>query len=141
MTQLAPNRFDLSINGIRHNVFRCRPELKTPPSAMLDQGYWAHVSVKMRMGDIVEVLPEDCSYFSRLLVLDAGKLYAKVAVIEHVEINKADDEIEDVSGYEIKWRGPSARYGVIRGKDVLKDGFVSKLEAKTWIDETLLKAA
>lgn len=140
MTQLATNRFDLSINGIRHNVFRCRPELKTPIAALLEQGFWAHVSAKLRMGDIIEVLPEDCSYFAKLLVRDAGKLYAKVAVIEHVELNKADEDIQ-VAGYEIKWRGPTHKFGVIRGKDVLKDGFVDKAEAKAWIDETLLKAA
>lgn len=141
VTQLAPNRFEMSINGIRHNVHRARPELGTPIDAITDQAYWAHVSSKMRVGDLIEVVPEDASYFAELFVRDVGKLYAKVSVLRHLELNKRDAEVQTPAGYEVRWRGPQAKYGVVRGKDVLKDGFVDKAEATQWITDNLVKAA
>lgn len=140
MTQLATKNFDLSINGIRHNVFRVTPEVETPLSAILDPAYWAHVSAKMRPGDLLQVMPEDLSYFAELIVRDAGNLYAKVAVLHHVVFNKAE-EVKTPEGYEIRWRGPKCKFGVVRGNDVLKDGFLDKGEAKTWLDDLLRKAA
>lgn len=141
MTQLATNRFELSINGIRHNVFRVKPEIGTPPVALLDPHFWAHVSSKMSVGDIIEVIAEDGSYFAELLVRDVGNLFAKVAFKNPVmEFSKPED-VELPAGYEVKWRGPKLRYGVLHGTDVLKDGFVDKSEARTWLDDLLKKAA
>lgn len=141
MTQLATDRFHLSVNGIRHNIFRVNPEIGTPPTALLDQHYWAHVSAKLRMGDVIEVLAEDGSYYAELLVRDAGNLYAKVAFRNPVTEFGKTEEQEVPAGYEIKWRGPHAKFGVIHGKDVLKDGFVDKGEAGAWLKDLLKKAA
>lgn len=142
MTQLATNRFELSINGIRHNVFRVKPEIGTPPAALLDPHFWAHVSAKMSVGDLIEVLAEDGSYFAELLVRDVGNLFAKVAFKSPVvEFSKAEDEREVPAGYEVKWRGPKLRFGVLHGRDVLKDGFVDKAEAHTWLDDLLKNKA
>lgn len=142
MTQLATNRFELSINGIRHNIFRVTPEIGTPPSALLDPHYWAHVSAKLSVGNIIEVMAEDGSYFAELLVRDVGNLYAKVAFKNPPMIfSKMDEVIETPAGYEVKWRGPKARFGVLHGKDMLKDGFVDKAEAHAWLDDLLKKAA
>lgn len=141
MTQLATNRFELSINGIRHNIFRVTPEIGTPPSALLDPHYWAHVSARLSVGNIIEVLAEDGSYFAELLVRDVGNLYAKVAFKSPVTIFSNDEALEAPAGYEVKWRGPKARFGVLHGKDVLKDGFVDKTEAHAWLDDLVRKAA
>lgn len=139
MTQLATKNFQLSINGIRHNVFRVTPELDTPLDATLVPGYWAHVSAMLRIGDRIEVLAEDGSYFSELLVRDVGNLYAKVSVLSHTKFEQ--EVVEVPEGYDVKWRGPSAKYGVLRGKDVLKDGFVGKAEANAWLTDLIKKVA
>lgn len=141
MTQLATRNFELSINGIRHNIFRVTPEIGTPPAALLDPHYWAHVSAKLRFGDVIEVLAEDGSYFAELLVRDVGNLYAKVAFKNPVTVFSTDEAMEAPVGYAVKWRGPKARFGVIHGTDVLKDGFVDKAEAHAWLDDLLKKAA
>lgn len=140
MTQLAGNRFELSINGIRHNIFRVTPELGTPSAALLDQHYWAHVSAKLRVGDVIEVLAEDGAYFAELLVRDVGNLYAKVALKNVIEFAKAE-ALPTPVGYEVKWRGPKLKFGVLHGTDVLKDGFIDKTEAHIWLDELVKKAA
>ena len=140
MTQLAPNRFELSINGIRHNIFRVTPEMGTAPDALLDPHYWAHVSTKLSIGNIIEVMAEDGSYFAELLVRDVGNLFAKVAFKNPVTIFSNDEDLVTPVGYEVKWRGPKARFGVVHGKDVLKDGFVDKAEAHAWLNDLLKKA-
>lgn len=143
MTQLATNRFELSINGIRHNVFRVKPEIGTAPEALLDPHYWAHVSARLSVGDVIEVLAEDGSYFAELLVRDAGTLFAKVAFKSPVTVFAKPEEDDRAlpAGYEIKWRGPKVRFGVVHDKDVLKDGFVDRVEARAWLDDLLKKAA
>lgn len=140
MTQLATNRFELAMNGIRYNVHRATPEIGTPIEAVMSPAYWAHVSAKMAAWDEIRVIAEDGSYFLELLVRDVGHLYAKVALkASPIEFDK--EVVEVPQGYEIKWRGPVSKFGVVRGTDVLKDKFVDKGEARAWLDELLKKVA
>lgn len=132
MTQLASNRLKLA-DGQR-NFFRVIPEAGTPFDTMLTDRYWAHVAAKMKPGDHVEVWAEDGSYYAELLVQDAGKLYAKVAVKLHIKLDVV--EVKEgglmIEGYEVKWRGPQMKWCVLRGKDVLKEG-MDKASAIQWM--------
>lgn len=137
MTQLAPKNFEPS-ETVR-NEWHAKPEFGTPPEALLDSAYWAHVSSKMRRGDIVYALAEDNSYFSELLVLDVGKLFAKVCQLRCVKITQAQMlNVEVPEGYEIKFRGPR-KWSVLRGKDVLTED-KEKAEAERWLEDHI-KAA
>lgn len=130
MTQLAPKNFQLS-ETVR-NQWHAIPEYGTPPEALLTPAYWAHVSAKMRRGDIVCALSEDNSFFSELLVLDVGKLFAKVCQLRCVKITQSQMlNIEVPEGYEIKFRGPR-KWSVLRGKDVLKED-MEKPVAEQWL--------
>lgn len=132
MTQLASNR--LHEARTRRNIWTVTPEHGTPFEEILKDGYWAHVSVKMRPGDRVEVLAEDGSYFAELLVQDAGRLYAKVYPLRHVKLEAV--EVTEggpmMEGYEVKWQGPILKWCVLRGKDRLKDG-MDKHSAVQWM--------
>jgi hypothetical protein len=132
MTQLTPARFNAS-QSVR-NQWQVSPEYGTPPEALLDSGYWAHVSAKLRRGDIIVALAEDNSYYAELLVLEAGKLFAKVAPLRCVEISvKQMLNVEVPDGYEIKFRGPK-KWSVLRGKDVLKED-MDKNTAEQWLKD------
>lgn len=134
MTQLAPRNF-LSSEVVR-NQWHAKPEFGTPPEALLDPAYWAHVSSKLRRSDIIYALSEDNTYFSELLVLDVGKLFAKVCQLRCVEIKPAQMlNVEIPEGYEIKFRGPR-KWSVLRGKDVLKED-MEKQAAETWLTDHL----
>lgn len=134
MTQLAPRNFQES--AIVRNQWHAKPEHGTPSAALLDSSYWAHVSARMRRGDIVCALSEDNSYYIELLVLDVGKLFAKVFELRCVQINPAQMlNIKVPEGYEIKFRGPR-KWSVLRGKDVLKED-MEKQDAERWLDEHL----
>lgn len=132
MTQLTPNRFNLAEH--QRNIFDVIPEKDTPFDALLTDKYWAHVSAKLKPGDRIEVRAEDGSYYAELLVLDAGRLYAKIAVLLHVELEPVEVKEGGLTaeGYEVKWCGPKLKWCVLRGQDRLK-GEMSKSEAVLWM--------
>lgn len=134
MTQLSPRNFQFS-EEVR-NQWHARPEYGTPSEALLDPAYWAHVSAKMRRGDIVCALSEDNSYYSELLVLDVGKLFAKVFALRCVKISPEQMlNVAVPNGFEIKFRGPR-KWSVLRGTEVLKDD-MDKQTAERWLEEHL----
>lgn len=91
----------------------------------------------LRRGDIITVLPDDNSYYSELLVLDVGKLFAKVVELRCVVIESSKSlSITLPEGYEIKFRGPIQKWTVLRGKEILKDGML-KQQAENWLSEHL----
>lgn len=110
------------------------PEPGVSVKDLLAPEYWAHVGAKLRPWDRIEVRAEDGAYFAELLVLDASRLWAKVQVIHHVELPRVEDTAPD-DPFEVKWRGPQAKFGVIRraDKSVLKDGFADRNAAADWL--------
>ena len=140
MTQLASNRLHLAEH--RRNIFDVVPEHGTPFDALMDSGYWAHVSAKLKPGDRIEVRAEDGSYYAELIVQDAGRLYAKVAVLTHVKLDAVEVKEGGLSldGYEVAWKGPQLKWCVLRGKDRLKDN-MTKGEAIHWMQSHASKAA
>lgn len=137
MTQLAPHRFKQS--EVVRNQWNAQPEHATPMEAMLEPGYWAHVSAMLNVGDHIYALSLDKTWHAAFLVIDAGKLYAKVVPIPGLcfEIKQAQIfDLEIPAGYEIPFRGETLKWCVVRGKDVLKEG-LEKREAELWLKEHL----
>lgn len=137
MTQLTPRRFKAA--EVVRNQWCAEPEFGTPAEALLAPAYWAHVSASMRRGDIVCALAEDNSYFTELLVLDVGKLFAKVVQLRCIQITAAQMlNVPVPEGYEIKFRGPK-KWSVLRGKDVLKED-MTKADAERWLSDHISAA-
>lgn len=135
VTQLTPRNFQQS--SAFRNQWHAHPEFGTPIEALLTPGYWAHVSAMLRRGDIISALAEDNSYYAELLVLEAGKLFAKVVLKSKLEITSAQmSNIAIPDGYEIKFRGPVLKWCVLRGTDCLKDR-VDKSTAEAWLADHL----
>lgn len=139
MTQLAINRFKRSAAEYERNVHVAYPEHGTPFEALLDPGYWAHVSATMKIGDKIEVTPDDMSYSAELRVLDVGTLFAKVGVYHKVDWDDVEvtGDLPAKSGLEIKFRGPHLRWCVLRGADALKERCMSRGDAEVWCKEYL----
>lgn len=137
MTQLQTTRFESSEH--MRNVWVAVPEHGTPFEACLNPAYWAHVSARMRPWDRIEILPEDGSYFGELLVQDAGRLYAKVAVLRHLPLTVVEVRGEDAatSLYEVKWAGAVKKWRVMRKADraELRDKFQTQGEASSWLTQ------
>lgn len=141
MTQLIPIRMSLA-EGVR-NCYRVVPENATPFEALLDPAYWAHVSAKLRPTDKIEVEAEDGSYTALLIVRDAGRLYAKVAVVYYVKLDPVEVGAAAVvpSEYSVSFKGPLLKWCVTRGKDRLREGMGSRGEADAWLQEHLKNVA
>ncbi len=136
MSQLTPSRLQFAEQA--RTEWFVVPEHGTPFEALFDPAYWAHVAAQLKPCAEITVHAEDGSYYGRLLVRDAGRLYATVAKLEYIELQKID--VQEGSpmppGYDVKFRGPIQKWCVLRGKDVLKDG-QSKEAAQLWLREHL----
>lgn len=106
------------------------PKAGTPFEKIIEPGWWAHVTAQLIPNQIIQVVPEDKSYFAELFILEVGPVWAKVAVLRKVDMLAQQDNAD----LEVQWSGPHTKFRVKRGADVLKDGFISKEEAENWRD-------
>jgi hypothetical protein len=141
MTQLAPNR--LATAEYAHQTFVATPETGTPPDALLDPKYWAHYSVnpnvKINVGDIVLVKPEDGTYFMELMARDAFRGGIKMVELRRVVLDAEESPADADFGkeFEIKHSGPNLKWRVIRKVDKreLVNGISTKEAARDWVRE------
>lgn len=84
-------------------------------------------------GDIIEVLAEDGSFYSRLLIVGSNKSELFTRLLEFVSFNKAKKEKEAID-YDILWDEKS-KFNIIRKSDkrLIKNGFTCEEEALYYI--------
>ena len=131
---LSPDRIK-EADYARH-VFRVSVPNDVTITDVLKPDFWVHTAGKMHNTDIIEVMPEDESWFAQLIVRSASRLHARCVVLNY----KAFDEVKtkDVDGpFIVKHNGPKAKWAIIRRADkaLVKDGFESRELAGEWLDE------
>jgi hypothetical protein len=135
MTQLATRNFSMKRSMV--NEWYAKPEPDTPLEAVLEPKYWAHCSAKLAPENTIIVIPEGAPWRAELMVLDAGRGFAKVVVLSFVEI-----EAHEVTGdqptadeYDVRWAGPHAKWRVIRKSDkrVMIEERPTKQDGYLWI--------
>lgn len=127
MTQLQPSRCKLA--EFERAVFSITPEEGTPFDALLDPGYWAHVSGHFRIGSRIEIYPPEGNYYAELFVQACGRLFARVAVLRKIDFDAVDVSEDDLTaGYTVKYSGMHAKWAVYRVSD--KTMVASKMEDK-----------
>lgn len=102
--------------------------------------YWAHIASQLRdpnrgkngWGDLIEVYPEDMSYYAVLFVRDCGAAWAKVAIVMKVDFEDATDDVPVDSGHEVKFMGRTMKHAVVRTSDkqIMAHSFNTKAEAE-----------
>lgn len=111
--------------------------------------FWANVASKFVRGDIIEVWPEDGSWFATLIVRVSARTHAIVGELRYVNFNVPESatplpggEIPEgtaptgVNPPTVEWKGPKLKWAVIRHDgEYMKDGFESKTDAQKWVDE------
>lgn len=137
MTQLTPHRLELA--EYRSSLYRCESEAGTKIEEVLEEKYWAHVSAKLRRGDRIIVQAEDDAFYAELLVLDAGKLYAKIAKLVYIPLY---EDLKDASlkagEFSIQWRGPKERWCGFCADDLLVPN-MTKDAAVAWLRERVIR--
>ncbi len=106
---------------------------------LLKPDTWAHSAQKFAQYDEVIVVPQGAPYRAHLLVMEAGKNFAKMRLLGVAELNGQTDQAEDTalgdgSPVGVKWNGPRHKFVVYRRSDneVLKFGFAVKADAEDW---------
>ena len=111
----------------------------TPFDACLDPGYWAHIASKLKPGAEITVIDDRMSFYARLIVRDAGRVWAKVSVLEYKELEEAVAGAPD--GYEVsvEYAGPHDKHRVYREQDgkkvVLSRHHETKEAALKWAED------
>jgi hypothetical protein len=101
----------------------------------LKPAFWVHLGYKLKPGDAIDIFPDDMAWEASVRVIEAGPMWARVALRYKLDLRTQSD---DASALSIEWAGPHAKHRVLRGKDVLKDGFAKKADAQHWIDTEYL---
>lgn len=134
-TPISPMRWNDA--SFQRNIWEAIPVAETPFDAVLDPDYWMHVAKDLKQRDRIEVFCEDGSYWAELIVLNAGRLWAKVAVISHIDLTDSDKATIDddrYAGYEINWGGPVHRFRVLKNGEVLFSKLHDKKAAQDWLE-------
>jgi TusA-related sulfurtransferase len=114
--------------------------VSVPPSTtaedLVNPNFWAHVAMKLRPGDWIEVLSDDKKFCAKLIVRSARRLDATVSLVRWKDL-----EIPDVSHlaaeYEIVFRGAKNRWSILKGSDVLMSCFDTKNMAEAYLSDHL----
>lgn len=114
-------------SGIRPLLAKIQPE--TQKEALFAPTFWTHHARALKSTDIILCLREDLAWAVVLMVLCVnGPEVSVVPMTDFIKLD-ADDLPKTVAGgFGTKWRGPHAKWGVVRLTDcaVIKDGFDSK---------------
>lgn len=131
---LHASRFGLADQ--KRNVWRAVLPAEVEYADIQDPSYWAHTSMKLRAGDIIEVTTEDARFYAEMLVRDAGHLFATVEEIRFVSFEVPEDASADNSaGLSVEYGGRYHKYRVVRmrngKKEVIASGFETKEAASS----------
>lgn len=142
--RLHESRFKLA-EGAR-NVWEAKPEAGTSYEAVLDRNYWINIARYMRVRDFIDVVPEDNSWYAKLIVLyvDTPEMPRAVDVAAAAPLHMIVCQSKPLSAdYDIEWRGPNGKFTLVAKatKAVLQGKFESKELAAAWLEDHLKKAA
>lgn len=80
--------------------------------------FWAHVAARFKTFDHIYLQTEDSTFWAELLILSKGTGWAKVKVLNFIEVEAIDTENQmKLEGLTIRHRGPVLKWTVIRDSD------------------------
>lgn len=131
----------IHINRLRQAEFayerwRLTVENGTTVDDLKRPGFFAHIASQMRPGALIEVMPDNRSFFIELLVVDAGPQYVKTAVLRDVKLEAVSvGGANPFPGYSVEFAGDHLKWRVIRESDrkSLKENLPTQTDAFTWL--------
>lgn len=138
--QPAVNENRLKGAEFAFNTWRLTVPSETTLEDLKRAAFYAHIARQLRMGDLIQVMPDNRSYFVELLVVDTASQYAKVAVLRDVKLEALQASTTAAfPGYSVEYAGDHERWRVIRESDrkQLKSGLASQTDAFTWLTNHL----
>lgn len=96
--------------------------------------FWCHHTKMLRRRDIVHVDCADGSFDAELKVRAVGPkdVLMHVRRFDVLEV-VAPNALDLPSGYAINWAGDISKWRVLRGRDLIRDGFETQGHAQSWL--------
>jgi len=104
---------------------------------VLDPMYWAHTAARFSPYDRIEVRIDTGEWLLDLIVLQAGRNYARVHLAAKHDLAGASAEVPAGSvKHKVEWKGTHKKWCVIRIADsaMLQEGLQSKELAAEWMN-------
>ncbi|MBA2707820.1 MAG: hypothetical protein H0U59_08470 [Gemmatimonadaceae bacterium] len=121
-----------------NTVWSIDVDANTPFEEVLKPEYWANVAGprKLKIGDKIDVYPEEWHYFATLLVRDVGALWAKVEKLEKYEFETLAQDDGASDDFRIEFKAPrTTKWCVVRASDnhLVQTGMASRHDAQIWL--------
>ena len=131
--KLLPNQLKEAAYHRTH--YAACPAPGTTVDDITNNDYWTHVAKKLRPGTLIEVLPEDMTFFATLIVLWVGQNVIRVKLLNFVNLTDEVAESEEEEGqHKVSWRN-GKNWCVMRKTDgaIIKENLPSKKDALIWL--------
>ena len=128
--------------------YALRVDGETSVEDIVKSSFWVHNASRLKVFDVIEVLPRNESYRAELLVskvltTNTGVKIPTLLVLSHVELKEPEKLPEpDTSDfatatYKVEWKGPAAKHCIIRNEDraLIEKNISSKADAVARIRE------
>lgn len=134
-------RGELQSAETAHNCWTAKPQASVTREHMLRPAFWAHVAKSLCVGDRIEVLSGDASWFLELIVRACDGIEVVMGELRYVAFDAIAQRNPDE--YEIAYKGPTVKFRITRKLDnvVVKEGLQSKLAAEAWLASPLVDKA
>ena len=115
--------------------FHARPRAGMTLKEVLAPSYWMAVANNLRPDSEVRVIPEDHSWYAKLLVLSCDHISAHMAVIYYSDLKEKTVLSDEM--FDIRPTQNNTKFGVFRKADgqVVKQGFVTDTAAKEYLGD------
>ncbi|MGE0151778.1 MAG: hypothetical protein AB7R90_04120 [Reyranellaceae bacterium] len=109
-------------------------ESSLPREAILEPDFWGHVVSRLSPLDRIEVMDDGAAWLAVLLVRAVGEREAVVVPLWSAEL-RTTGSLSAPAGDDLRprWGGHKAKWIVVRGETVLREGMTSREAAETWI--------
>jgi hypothetical protein len=111
---------------------------------ILNPDYWAHCALQFRRGDFIEIIRDDLTAYFKCIIIDSGRIYAKLKLIEEKDLSSEVKEAislrsGELDKFEIKWINIGSKYGVFRKSDgqVIEQGLATKEDAEEYLAKNI----
>ncbi|WP_036258183.1 hypothetical protein [Methylocapsa aurea] len=138
MTNKALNESRFKLSEHAFNRWFVTAETGTTIEEILHRDYWRHIARNLRPYDEIRVAIDSGDWLLVLHVASAGATWANVVELQRFESLKAGASAvaqDEGEGLHVDWRGPHARFAVMRKSDgnVVKDKFQDRALAEEYI--------
>jgi hypothetical protein len=86
---------------------------------LLEPKVWASIADKIKPWDRIEVIEEAGAYVAELFVVSTSRQWVRVVPLMYKDLSDGGESgiVEDNSDHEVAWRGPHAKWCVVRNSD------------------------